>query len=117
MADLNSKLTKKGITKMSTQKKGYTKALQYTIKPIIDEIKQSKEDLKSLSKRLLNEDNISIDLARISLEISRVSENIVAKQKQLDVAVRTLQYAVDDDEEISDFINNWIKIEIEIDDK
>ena len=66
MADLNSKLTKKGITKMSTtikqhlKDKGYTKAIKYSIQPIIDEIKL---------------------------------------------------YAVDDDEEISDFVNNWVKLE------
>lgn len=117
MADLNSKLTKKGTTKMSTtikqhlKDKGYTKAIKYAIKPIIDEIKQLKEDLKSSSKRLLNEDNISIDLARTSLDISRVAENIVAKEKQLDVAVKTLLYAVDDNEEIWEFVNNWIKLE------
>lgn len=91
--------------------KGYSNALKYTIKPIIDEIKQLKGSLEWASKRLLNAENHPIDLSHVSLELKKIGTEIVAKEKQLDVAVRTLLYAVDDNEEISDFVNNWVKLE------
>lgn len=113
MADLNSKLTKKGTTKMSTKNKSYAKAIQYSIKPIIDEIKELKSDLKSLSKRLLNEDNIAIDLPRIALQFKRTADDLIVKEKQLDVVIKTLLYSIDDsgNEENWESVNKWIKLE------
>lgn len=93
------------------KEKGYSKALQYSIKPIIDEIKQLKGSLEWASERLLNAPRHTIELANVSLELKKIGTEIVDKEKQLNVAVRTLQYAVDDNEEISDFVNNWVNLE------